>query len=103
MFIHEFLDIAAMLVPERTAIAFEGKRYSYAQIKENVDRLADSLNRLGLAKGDRAVIFDVNCTEYVEACFATIKAGGIFSPLNFRVKEDDIVYLVSKAEPKVFF
>jgi acyl-CoA synthetase (AMP-forming)/AMP-acid ligase II len=103
MVITEFLDLSALLVPERTAIAFEGKRYSYAQLKERVNRLADSLNRLGLGKGDRAAILEVNCNEYVEACFATVKAGGIFAPLNFRIRQEELVYLVNKAEPKVLF
>jgi len=103
MIITEFLDLSAMLVPERTAIAFEGKRYSYAQLKERVNRLADSLNRLGLKKGDRAAILEVNCNEYVEACFGVVKAGGIFVPLNFRIRQDELVYLVNKAEPEVLF
>jgi len=103
MVITEFLDLSALLVPERTAIAFEGKRYSYAQLKERVNRLADALNRLGLEKGDRVAILDVNCNEYVEACFATLKAGGIFVPLNFRIRQDELVYLVNKAEPKILF
>jgi long-chain acyl-CoA synthetase len=101
--ITEFLDLSAMLVPERTAIAFEGKRYSYAQLRERVNRLADSLNRLGLKKGDRAAILEVNCNEYVEACFGVVKAGGIFVPLNFRIREDELIYLVNKAEPKILF
>ena len=103
MVITEFLDLSAMLVPERTAIAFEGQRYSYAQLKERVNRQADSLSRLGLAKGDRAAILEVNCNQYVEACFATLKAGGIFVPLNFRIREDELIYLVNKAEPKILF
>jgi long-chain acyl-CoA synthetase len=103
MIVTEFLDLAAMLVPERTAIAFEGKRYSYAQLKERVNRLADSLNRLGLAKGERVAIIEVNCNEYVEACFATVKAGGIFVPLNFRIRQEELVYLVKAAEPKILF
>ena len=103
MIITEFLDLSAMLVPERTAIAFEGKRYSYAQLKERVNRLADSLNRLGLEKGARAAILEVNCNEYVEACFATVKVGGIFVPLNFRVRQEELTYLVNKAEPKILF
>jgi acyl-CoA synthetase (AMP-forming)/AMP-acid ligase II len=103
MIITEFLDLAAMLVPERTAIAFEGERYSYAQLKERVNRLADALNRLGLEKGDRAAILEVNCNEYVEACFATAKLGGIFAALNFRVRGEELPYLVNKAEPKVLF
>jgi acyl-CoA synthetase (AMP-forming)/AMP-acid ligase II len=103
MVITEFLDLSAMLVPERTAIAFEGKRYSYAELKERVNRLADSLSRLGLEKGDRAAILEVNCNGYVEACFATLKVGGIFVPLNFRIRQDELVYLVNKAEPKILF
>jgi fatty-acyl-CoA synthase len=103
MIVTEFLDLAAMLVPERTAIAFEGKGYSYAQLKERVNRLADSLNRLALEKGERVAIIEVNCNEYVEACFATVKAGGIFVPLNFRIRQDELVYLVNEAEPKILF
>ncbi len=103
MIITEFLDLAAMLVPQRTAIAFEGKRYSYAELKERVNRLADSLNRLGLEKGDRVAILEVNCNEYVEACFATVKVGGIFVPLNFRIRQDELTYLVKTAEPKILF
>ena len=103
MVITEFLDLAAMLVPERTAIAFEGERYRYAQLKERVNRLADSLNKLGLARGERVAILEVNCNEYVEACFGVVGAGGIFVPLNFRIREDELVYLVNKAEPKMLF
>ena len=103
MLISEFLDLSAMLVPERTAIAFEGKRYSFAQLKERVNRLADSLNKLGVEKGDRVAILEVNCNEYVETCFATVKLGGIFAPLNFRIKEEELAYLINKAEPKVLF
>jgi len=103
MVITEFLDLSAMLVPERTAIAFGGKRYSYAQLKERVNRLADSLSRLGLGKGERAAIIEVNCNEFVEACFATTRLGGIFVPLNFRIREEELTYLVNKAEPKILF
>jgi acyl-CoA synthetase (AMP-forming)/AMP-acid ligase II len=103
MIISEFLDLSALLVPERTAIVFEGRRYSYAELKRRVNRLADALSRLGLKKGDRAAILEVNCNQYVEACFATVKLGAIFVPLNFRVRQDELVYLVREAEPKLLF
>ncbi len=103
MIINEFLDLSALLVPERTAIAFEGRRYSYSELKERVNRLADALSRLGLKKGDRAAIIEVNCNQYVEACFATVKPGAIFVPLNFRVRQDELSYLVNEAEPSVLF
>ena len=86
MVINEFLDLSALLVPDRAAIAFEGEHYSYAQLKERVNRMADSLSRLGVEKGDRVAIIEVNCNQYVEACFAITKVGAIFTPLNFRIK-----------------
>ncbi|MFC2069514.1 class I adenylate-forming enzyme family protein, partial [Chloroflexota bacterium] len=98
-----FLDLSALLVPDRTAINFEGKQYSFAELKERANSLSNSLNLLGLEKGDLTAIFEVNCNEYVEACFATAKLGAIYVPLNFRVKEEELVYLVNKAEPKVLF
>jgi acyl-CoA synthetase (AMP-forming)/AMP-acid ligase II len=101
--ITEFLDLSVKLVPQRTAIAFEGKRFSYAQLKERVNRLADSLSRLGLKKGERAAIIEVNCNQFVEALFATVSLGAIFVPLNFRIREDELKYLVNKAEPKILF
>jgi len=101
MIITEFFDLAAMLVPERTAIVFEGERFSYTKLKERVNRLADSLSKLGLEKGERVAILEVNCNEYVEACFATVKAGGIFAPLNFRIRQEELTYLVNKAEPRI--
>jgi acyl-CoA synthetase (AMP-forming)/AMP-acid ligase II len=101
--ISEFLDLSALLVPERTALAFEGQRYSYAELKARVNRLADALSRLGLKKGDRAAILEVNCPQYVEACFATVRLGAVFVPLNFRVRQDELAYLVKEAEPKLLF
>jgi acyl-CoA synthetase (AMP-forming)/AMP-acid ligase II len=103
MIITDFLSIPTAICPNRTAIVFEGNRYTFSQLSERTNRLANALRQLGVRKGDRAIIFEVNRNEYVEACFATIKVGGIFAPLNFRVKEDDLVYLVNKAEPVVFF
>jgi acyl-CoA synthetase (AMP-forming)/AMP-acid ligase II len=68
-----------------------------------VNRLADSLSKLGLKKGERAAIIEVNCHQFVEALFATVKLGAIFVPLNFRIREDELKYLVNKAEPKILF
>lgn len=103
MIITEFLDLSSMLVPDRTALVFEGERFSYTQLKERVNRLANALNRLGFEKGDRAAILEVNCNEYVEACFATAKLGGVFAALSFRVRGEELPYLINKAEPKVLF
>ncbi|MDP2951992.1 MAG: AMP-binding protein, partial [Chloroflexota bacterium] len=82
----EFLDITAAICPEKTATTFEGKKETYERLSERVSRLAQALSKLGVARGDRVAILQVNCPQYIEAYFAATKVGAIFVPLNFRAK-----------------
>ena len=99
----EFLEITSAICPDRSAIIFEGKKYSFAELNERSSRLADALSKLGVQKGDRLAILQVNCNQYVEAYFATAKLGGIFVPLNFRAKADELTHMLSNAEASVLF
>ena len=99
----EFLGIATAICSDRPAIIFEGKRYTFAQLTERVNRLADALSKLGVQKGDRVAILEVNCNQYVETYFATAKLGGIFVPLNFRAKQTELTHMLNNAEPKILF
>ena len=62
----DFLSIANAICPERDVIVFEGKRWTYAQINERVNRLANALTTLGMQKGDRIAMLNVNCNQHIE-------------------------------------
>ena len=49
----EFLNITSLIVPDRTAIIFDGKRISYSELALRVARLANALRDLGVKSGDR--------------------------------------------------
>ncbi|MDI6776809.1 MAG: long-chain-fatty-acid--CoA ligase [Syntrophales bacterium] len=97
----DFLTIAAAICPDRDAIVFEGKRWTYSQISERVNRLSNALTSLGVSKGDRCAIIQVNCPKYVESYCAAAKLGAIFVPLNFRAKADELSYMLDNAEAKI--
>lgn len=99
----EFLNISQAICPDKTAIIFEGKKITYSKLNERCNGLANALSSLGVKKGDRVAIMQVNCNQYVETYFATAKLGAIFVPLNFRAKEDEISYMLQNAEALVFF
>ncbi len=99
----DFLNIATAIVPERTCVAFEGKRVRYAEINERVNRLANALLKLGAHKTDRVAILQVNCPQYIETYYATAKIGAIFVPLNFRAKQDELIYMLTNAEANTLF
>ena len=99
----EFLTIATAICPDREAILFEGKRYTFSQLNNRVNRLANALLRLGVKKGDRVAFLQVNCSQCVETYFATARMGAIYVPCNFRGKADEQEYLINYAEVNTIF
>lgn len=97
----DFLSIANAICPHRDCMVFEGKRWTYAQANERVSRLTNALIKLGLKKGDRVGILQVNCNQYVESYFAAAKVGAILVPLSFRAKADELTYMIGNAEAKI--
>jgi acyl-CoA synthetase (AMP-forming)/AMP-acid ligase II len=99
----DFLSIAYAICPDRDGIVFEARRWTYAQINERVNCLANALDKLGIKKGDRIGMLHVNCNQYIETYFAAAKLGAIFVPLNFRAKADELTYMIANAEAKSLF
>jgi len=94
----DFLNIATSICPDKVAIVFEGKRYTFSQLNERVNKLANALSNLGVSKDDRVAILQVNCNQCVETYFATAKLGAIYVPLNFRAKGDELTYMLNSSE-----
>ena len=94
----DFLSIATSICPDRVAVVFERKKYTFSQLNERVDRLANALSSLSVKKGDRLAMLQVNCNQFVETYFAAAKLGAIYVPLNFRAKGNELTYMLNTAE-----
>ncbi|MFC2046756.1 class I adenylate-forming enzyme family protein [Chloroflexota bacterium] len=94
----DFLNIATAICPDKTAITFEGKRYTFSQLNERVNKLSKALSNLGVNKDDRVALLQVNCNQCVETYFAVAKLGAIYVPLNFRAKGDELTYMLNSSE-----
>lgn len=85
------------------AIVFEGRKYSFAELSDRVNRLSNALLNLGVRKEDRVAILQVNCNQYVEAYFAAARIGAIFVPLNFRARQDELTHMLNNSEASILF
>jgi len=99
----EFLTITTAICPDKEAIVFEDKRYTFSQLNERVNRLGNALLKLGVQKGDRVAMMQVNTNQCVEAYFAVARIGGIYVPLNFRAKGNELTYMLNTAEANTLF
>lgn len=80
----DLLDNAVKLYPERPAIDFMGRSWSYAEMAKLVQRAARGLQDQGLKKGDRFGLCLPNCPYFVILYFAALRVGAIivnFNPL----------------------
>jgi len=99
----DFLSISSAICPDRNAIAFEGKSFTFAQVNERSNRLADSLTNLGVKKGDMVAILQVNCNQFLETYYAVAKLGAVLVPLNFRAKDDELTYMLNNCGAVALF
>lgn len=89
--LHQYLADAAAADPGATAIitaahlplvGHVASRMSYGTLNDLADALAVALGDLGLKKGDRVALILPNCTQFVLAFYATLKAGGVVVAVN---------------------
>ena len=79
----------------------QGVRLSYAELKREVDRLASSMLRTGLRKGDRVGIWAHNSVEWVLMQLATAKVGIILVNINPAYRTAEVEYALNKVGCKV--
>ncbi len=82
--LHAFLDAAAARHPDHAALDFLGRRTTYAQLKDQVDRAAAGFRALGVVRGTKVGLCLPNSPYTVIAYYAVLKAGGTvvnFNPL----------------------
>lgn len=99
----DFLSIGRAICADRKLLVFEGNAWSYEQTYNRVNKLANALRNLGIQKNDRVGMLQVNCNQYLECYFASVKTGAIFVPLNFRAKAEELRFMLENAAVKILF
>ena len=80
-----FLERAAAAFPERTAVAYGGRRTRYRDFYTRCRRLAGALDKRGLGAGAVVAVMAPNVPALLEAHFGVPMAGAVLNPLNVRL------------------
>lgn len=78
-------------------------RYTYADAMRRARQLANALDKLGLARGDRVATIAWNDYRHLEAYYGIGGAGYVCHTLNPRLFPEQIVYIMNHAEDKWVF
>ncbi len=91
-------------IADPSAVAIEtvsGQPISYADLVARAGRMANALVGLGVKPGDRVAAQVEKSVETILLYLGTVRAGGVFLPLNTGYTPAEIEYFVSDAEPAV--
>jgi len=80
--------------PDRTAVIYLGKRFSYTQLRELSERFAGSLTDMGVRKGDRVMIYISNCIQWVISFLGIQKIGAVIVPVSPIYTSFEIEYMI---------
>lgn len=83
--------------PERLALVDAQGPVTYGELETRVDHWARFLQERGLEPGERVGLFSRNCSGFVTAYLAVIRAGGVIVPLNFQLAPREVAYILKDA------
>ncbi len=85
---------AAARTPDRTALTFQDRAWTYRELDDAVSRAAGWLRSTGAAHGDRVAAYGTNSDAYAIAFLACARAGLVHVPINYALRGDELAYLL---------
>ncbi len=95
------LAISALRYPDKPAIVFFGRVLTWAQVKQQAERLAACLQSLGVQKGDRVVLNMQNTPQLIVAHFAILRADAVVVPVNPMNRAEELKHYITDPDAKV--
>ena len=79
--------------PDKPALVFEGRAFSFHEFNERSNQWANAFSDLGLKTGERVGMLLTNRNEFLEAFFGLAKIGAVLVPLNWRLAPPELEYI----------
>lgn len=98
----DYLVNSAEKYSDKTAITFQDKKISYAQLLLEAKKWACFLKMKQLQRGDRVVVCTGNCIEAIICFWGTLLADCVISIIDNHQNEEKIAYILNDSSAKVF-
>ncbi|MDF2232883.1 AMP-binding protein [Albimonas sp. CAU 1670] len=99
--IHAMLEAAAAARPDAEALVCGELRFTWAQLDEEVRRLAAALHAEGVGPGDRVALLLGNDAPFVVLTYAVARLGAILVPLSLRDQTPGLRHALVQSGAKI--
>jgi long-chain acyl-CoA synthetase len=95
--LYSFLDDTAKRHSRRSACLYLGKKMTWRELKDRVDRLATALADLGVSQGDKVATILPTSPQFVISDYAILKTGAAHVPCSLLHRQRDLVYEIGES------
>ena len=97
--VHELIKLSAMTYPNNVCVYNKSadKKYTYRDLTNISNKLANALVQIGVKKGDTVGIMTSNCPEFLFCCIGILETGAIVVPINPLLKESDVAHIIRES------
>jgi fatty-acyl-CoA synthase len=99
--IGSWIERRARAAPDGLALIAGDRSVTYSELAGRARRLANGLRTLGVAKGDRVAWLGPNHPAFLESLFAAGLLGAALAPVNHRLDEAEIDWILQDIKPRV--
>lgn len=103
MNIAQNVERSRLRFPNKPALVYEGRSYTYMALDELANRVANSLQTLGIRKGDRVALFLPNLPEFVFAYLGILKLGAIAVSINATLRREEVKFILEDSGAAAIF
>lgn len=75
-----------------------GESFTFHEMNDRANRVANALGSLGVGKGDRVGLYLTNSPTFVVCIYASAKLGAIATPINWMYREREVRHAIETAE-----
>lgn len=86
---------------DKTAVIFYGRKVSYRELRDQVDRFATALHDLGIKKGDKIALLLLNSPQFIIAYYGALKAGATLTAISPVYVSSEIKYQLEDSGAKM--
>jgi len=86
---------------DKTAVVFYGRKVSYKELRDQVDRFATALHDLGIKKGDKIALLLLNSPQFIIAYYGALKAGATLTAISPVYVSSEIKYQLEDSGAKM--
>jgi fatty-acyl-CoA synthase len=96
-----FLERTAALFPDRLAVVYNDRHYTWSDVLGRVRRIASSLKQRGIGLGDTVSVMAANTPELFELHYAVPLTGAVLNTINTRLEPETVAYILEHSDAKL--